>query len=49
MRINIKPIHRTRADGYQAIVGTDFDVSLINTATEKTEKMLKKGGYYVEH
>ncbi len=35
MRINIKPIYRTRADGYQAIVGTDFDVSLIDTATEK--------------
>jgi len=35
MRINIKPIYRTRADGYQAIVGTDFDVSLIDSATEK--------------
>lgn len=35
IRINIKPIYRTRADGYQAIVGTDFDVSLIDTATEK--------------
>lgn len=35
MRINIKPIYRTRADGYQAIVGTDFDVSLTDTATEK--------------
>jgi hypothetical protein len=35
MRINIKPIYRTRDDGYQAIVGTDFDVSLIDTATEK--------------
>ena len=35
MRINIKPIYRARADGYQAIVGTDFDVSLIDTATEK--------------
>jgi hypothetical protein len=35
MHINIKPICRTRADGYQAIVGTDFDASLINTATEK--------------
>ncbi len=35
MRINIKPIYRKRADGYQAIVGTDFDASLIDTVTEK--------------
>jgi hypothetical protein len=36
MRISIKPIYRTRDDGYQAIIGTDFDVSLIDTATEKS-------------
>ncbi len=35
MRININPIYRTRDDGYQAIVGTDFEVSLIDMATEK--------------
>jgi hypothetical protein len=35
MRININPLYRTRDDGYQAIVGTDFEVSLIDTATEK--------------
>lgn len=35
MHINIKPIYRTRDDGYQAIVGTDFEVSLIDMATEK--------------
>ncbi len=35
MRININPIYRTRDDGYQAIVGTDFEASLIDTATEK--------------
>ena len=35
MRINIKPIYRRRTDGYQAIVGTDFEVSLIDAATEK--------------
>ena len=35
MRININPLYRTRDDGYQAIVGTDFEASLIDTATEK--------------
>jgi len=35
MRININPIYRTRDDGYEAIVGTDFEASLIDTATEK--------------
>ena len=35
MRININPIYRTRDDGYQAIVGTDFEASLIDMATEK--------------
>ncbi len=35
MRININPLYRTRDDGYQAIVGTDFEVNLIDTATEK--------------
>jgi len=35
MRININPLYRTRDDGYQAIVGTDFEVSLIDTTTEK--------------
>ena len=35
MRININPIYRTRDDGYQAIVGTDFEASLIDMATDK--------------
>lgn len=35
MRININPIYRTRDDGYQAIVGTDFEASLIDMATGK--------------
>ena len=33
MRINLDPLYRTRKDGYQAIVGTVFEVSLINMAT----------------
>jgi hypothetical protein len=33
MRMTIKPLYRERKDGYQAIVGTDFEVSLINMAT----------------
>jgi hypothetical protein len=36
MLISIKPIYRTRDNGYQAIIGTDFDVNLIDTATEKS-------------
>ena len=35
MRININPIYRTRDDGYQAIVGTDFEANLIDMATEQ--------------
>ncbi len=35
MRININPLYRTHDDGYQAIVGTDFEASLIDMATEK--------------
>jgi len=35
MRINVNPLYRTRDDGYQAIVGTDFEVSLIDVTTEK--------------
>jgi hypothetical protein len=35
MRININPLYRTRDDGYEAIVGTDFEASLIDMATEK--------------
>jgi len=33
--INIKTIYRKHPDGYQAIVGNGFDVSLVNMATEK--------------
>ncbi len=35
MRITVKPIYRTRVDGYPAIVGTDFEASLIDTTSEK--------------
>lgn len=35
LRINIKPLYRTRDDGYEAIVGTDYEASLIDMATEK--------------
>jgi hypothetical protein len=35
MRINIKPLYRARADGYQVIVGTEFEATVIHTATEK--------------
>jgi hypothetical protein len=35
MRININPLYRARDDGYQAIVGTDFEASLIDMATQK--------------
>jgi len=34
MRINIDPLYRKHKDGYQAIVGTDFEASAINMATE---------------
>ena len=33
MRININPLYRTRDDGYQAIVGTDFEASVIDMVT----------------
>ena len=36
MRINVNPLYRTRDDGYQAIVGSDFEVSLIDMATKKS-------------
>lgn len=36
MRININPLYLTLDDGYKAIIGTDFEVSLIDTATEKS-------------
>jgi hypothetical protein len=35
LRINIKPLYRTRDDGHEAIVGTDYEASLIDMATEK--------------
>ena len=35
LRIDINPLYRPREDGYQAIVGTDFEASLIDAATEK--------------
>ena len=35
MRITVKPLYRTRVDGYPAIVGTDFEASLIDPTTEK--------------
>ena len=35
LRINIKPLYRTRDDGYEAIVGTDYRVRLIDIETEK--------------
>jgi len=35
MHIDIQPLYRERKDGYQAIVGTNFEVSLIETATGK--------------
>jgi len=35
MRINVKPLYYARDDGYQSIVGTDFEVSLIDMASEK--------------
>ena len=35
MHIDINPLYRTRDDGYQAIVGTDFEASLIDMATQK--------------
>jgi hypothetical protein len=34
LHINIKPLYRTRDDGYEAIVGTDYKVSLNVTETE---------------
>ena len=33
MRITVNPLYRQRQDGYQAIVGTDFEASLINMAS----------------
>lgn len=35
MRITVRPIYRTRIDGYPAIVGTEFEVSLIDPTSEK--------------
>lgn len=35
MRLTVKPIYRTRVDGYPAIVGTDFEASLIDATSEK--------------
>ncbi len=36
LRITVKPLHRTRFDGYQAIVGTLYEANLIDSKTEKT-------------
>ena len=35
LHINIKPLYRARDDGYEAIVGTDYRVRLIDIETEK--------------
>ena len=35
LQVTIDPLYRERKDGYQAIVGTVFNVSLINTASAK--------------
>jgi len=35
LHINIKPLYRTRDDGYEAIVGTNYEASLIDMATKK--------------
>ena len=35
MRIAIKPLYRTQEDGYQVIVGTEFEATVIHTATGK--------------
>jgi hypothetical protein len=35
MRIDIKPLYLAQEDGYQAIVGTEYEVTLIDTATGK--------------
>ena len=35
LRINIKPHYRIRDDGYKAIVGTDYEASLIDIENEK--------------
>ena len=36
MLINIDPLYRKRRDGYQAIVGTEFEVTLIDKDTDQT-------------
>jgi len=36
LRINIKPFYRTRDDGYEAIVGTDYEANLIDIENEKS-------------
>ena len=36
MRIDIKPLYRTQEDGFQAIMGTEFEVDLIHAATKKS-------------
>lgn len=35
MRIDLDPLVRTRKDGYQAVVGTDFEVSVIDKASDE--------------
>jgi phosphopantetheine adenylyltransferase len=35
MRIDIKPLYLAQEDGYQAIVGTEYEVTVIHTATGK--------------
>lgn len=35
MHVTVKPLYRTRADGYRAIVGTDFKAGLIDAASGK--------------
>lgn len=35
MNIDLDPLYRKRQDGYQAVVGTDFKVSVINRAREE--------------
>ena len=36
MQIFMDPLYRSRKDGYQAIVGTDFEANVLNMKTKKT-------------
>jgi len=57
MHIEINPLYRTRDDGYQAIVGTDFEASLIDMATQtrvwyatgKVDYIKHFTSYYIAH